>query len=173
MLFHGGLIPEYILVQKLGLMDSVWALILPKAANVFNMILLIHFFNSVPKSLEEAAYVDGAGHFKTLFYIYIPISMPVIATILLFSIVFHWNQWFDGLIYLTEQKDYPMSTLLNTLLHTTIDQQAVVGQEKIANITDRTVNATQIILGTVPILFVYPFLQKYFVTGIKLGAVKE
>ena len=103
-LFSGGLIPSYILVQKLGLMDTIWALVLPGALSVWNVILMMNFFRGLPKELEEAAYLDGAGHIKTLALVYVPLSMPAIATLSLFTMVGQWNSWFDGMIYMSDVK---------------------------------------------------------------------
>lgn len=174
MLLNAGLIPTYILVQKLGLINSIWALILPNAINMFNMILLMNFFRtSVPKALEEAAYIDGAGHFRTVASIYLPISLPAIATISLFTMVWHWNSWFDGLIYMTDTRKYPLATFLQTIIVQQDTSQLNVDPEDMAMLSERTVRASQVFIGALPILMVYPFLQRYFVKGIVLGAVKE
>lgn len=174
MLFHGGLIPSYILVQKLGLINTIWALVLPSAINVFNLILLMNFFRTgVPKTLEEAAFMDGANHFRILFSVYLPISMPAIATIGLFTMVGQWNSWFDGLIYLTDAAKYPLSTFLQTVIVQQDLSQMNVDPEELKNLSERTSKSAQIFIGALPILMVYPFLQKYFVKGIVLGSVKE
>ncbi|MEH7180204.1 carbohydrate ABC transporter permease [Neobacillus vireti] len=174
MLFHGGLIPSYILIQKLGLINTIWALVLPTAINVFNMILLMNFFRTgVPKTLEEAAIIDGASHFKILFQIYLPISMPAIATVGLFTMVSQWNSWFDGLIYMTDAMKYPLSTFLQTVIVQQDLSQMNVDPEELKNLSERTSKSAQIFIGALPILLVYPFLQKYFVKGIVLGSVKE
>jgi len=173
MLFYGGLIPSYMVVRNTGLLDSIWALVLPCAINVFNIILLMNFFRSIPKEMEEAAAIDGAGHFSILLRIVLPVSAPVLATVLLFFIVNHWNAWFDGLIYMNTPANYPLQTYLQT---------QVVGQDlmasttrdirQIGNISDRTGKAAQVFLAAIPVLAVYPFLQKYFTTGIVMGSVK-
>lgn len=174
MLFNGGLIPTYILIQNLGLINTIWALVLPSAINVFNMILLLNFFRTgVPKTLEEAAFIDGAGHFRILFSIYLPISMPAIATIGLFTMVGQWNSWFDGLIYLNDAAKYPLSTFLQTVIVQQDLSQMNVNPEEMKNLSERTSKSAQIFIGALPILIVYPFLQKYFVKGIVLGSVKE
>ncbi|MEK5060540.1 carbohydrate ABC transporter permease [Paenibacillus shunpengii] len=170
MLFHGGLIPTYIVIQKLHLMNSIWALVLPVALNVYNMILMLNFFRAIPKELEEASLIDGAGHFTTLLRVYLPVSLPSIATIILFVAVFHWNAWFDALIYLKQDK-WPMSTLLQSLVKAP-DPSITTSAEDAANITERTLKSAKIFIGTLPILVVYPFLQRFFVKGIVLGAVK-
>jgi len=174
MLFNGGLIPTYIVVQKLGLMNSIWALVLPSAVNVFNMILLLNFFRTgVPKALEEAAYIDGADHFRILFYIYLPISLPALITIGLFTMVFQWNSWFDGLIYLNDVSKYPLSTFLQTIIVQQDFSQLNISPDVVKNLSQRTVKAAQIFIGALPIVLVYPFLQRFFFKGIVLGSVKE
>ncbi|GAA0306531.1 putative aldouronate transport system permease protein [Gracilibacillus halotolerans] len=174
MLFNGGLIPTYILIQNLNLINTIWALVLPSAINVFNMILLLNFFRTgVPKTLEEAAFIDGAGHFRILFSIYLPISLPAIATIGLFTMVGQWNSWFDGLIYLSDANKYPLSTFLQTVIVQQDLSQMNVDASEMKNLSERTSKSAQIFIGALPILLVYPFLQKYFVKGIVLGSVKE
>lgn len=173
MLFNGGLVPTYILVQKLGLMNSIWALVLPMALNVWLCILMLNFFRTIPKELEEAAFMDGATHLTTLIRVYLPLSLPAIATLSLFSMVFHWNEWFMGLIYLTDTELYPLSTFLQTVIVQQDLTKVSTDPSDLENIAQRTVKAAQIFIGAVPILMVYPFLQKYFVKGIVLGAVKE
>jgi putative aldouronate transport system permease protein len=171
MLFSGGLIPGYILILKLGLMNSLFALILPGMVAVFNIILLLNFFRTVPKDLEEAAFMDGAGHFRSFFTIYLPISLPAIATVSLFTMVGHWNAYFDGLIYIKEAERLPLASFMQTIIVqadlTKFDPAMV------ANMSQRTIRASQIFIGALPILLVYPFLQRYFVKGITIGAVKE
>ncbi|MDF9843667.1 MULTISPECIES: carbohydrate ABC transporter permease [unclassified Paenibacillus] len=173
MLFSGGLVPMYILIQKLNLMNSIWVLILPGAVSVWNIILLLNFFRAVPKEMEEAAFIDGAGHFRTLFSVYLPVSMPAIATLSLFTIVGHWNSWFDGLLYMTDHRNYPLATFLQSVIVQQDFSKVTVRPEDLENISQRTVKAAQIFIGMAPILIVYPFLQRFFVKGIVLGAVKE
>ncbi|MGO4546331.1 carbohydrate ABC transporter permease [Paenibacillus sp. 2TAB23] len=172
MLFHGGLIPTYLVVSGTGLMDSIWALIIPSAVNVWNMILMLNFFRNLPPELEEAALIDGAGHFRTLFSIFIPVSMPSVATIILFTMVMHWNSWFDGIIYMTKIHDYPLASFLHTIVVKENFTEVGVDLAALNQISNRTVKASQIFIGSLPILLVYPFLQKYFVKGIVLGSVK-
>ncbi|MDQ0343433.1 carbohydrate ABC transporter permease [Lederbergia wuyishanensis] len=174
MLFSGGLVPSYIIVTKVGLMNSIWALILPVAVNAFNLILLLNFFRTaVPKSLEEAAYMDGAGHFRILFSIYLPVAIPALATVSLFTMVFHWNSWFDGMIYMTDSKKYPLSTFLQTIIVQQDYSKMSVDAETLRNLSQRTVKSAQIFIGALPMLIIYPFLQRYFVKGIVLGSEKE
>lgn len=173
MLFSGGLIPWYIVIKQAGLIDSIWALVLPGAVPVFSVILLLNFFREVPKELSEAAFIDGAGHWTTLWKIYVPVSTPALATILLFALVGHWNSWFDGLILMNDADNYPLQSYIQTIVvqrsYSMLSRQEIT---ELATISDRTLRASQIFLGTLPILLVYPFLQKYFVKGIVLGGVK-
>ncbi|MFC4596808.1 carbohydrate ABC transporter permease [Cohnella hongkongensis] len=174
MLFSGGLIPTYMTVNKAGLLDSIWALVLPGAVPVFNVVLLLNFFRGLPKELEEAAFIDGAGHFRTLWKIYFPLSLPAIATIALFTTVGHWNSWFDGLIYMNSPDHYPLQSYLQTVIASRdMTLASSTDLELLAEVSDRTVKAAQIFMGALPILLVYPFLQRYFVKGIVLGSVKE
>lgn len=171
MLFSGGLIPSYILIKNLGLMNSLWALILPGLVSVYNIILLLNFFRRVPKELEEAAFIDGAGQLRTFWTVYLPISMPAIATITLFTMVGHWNSYFDGLIYMKDNTKLPLASFLQTII---IQMDfSKLDPETVAKLSQRTLKASQIFIGALPILIVYPFLQKYFVKGIVIGAVKE
>lgn len=174
MLFSGGLIPTYMTVKETGLLGSIWSLVLPEAVPVFNVILLLNFIRALPKELEESAFMDGAGYWRVLRSIIIPLSLPSIATIGLFTIVSHWNSWFDGLIYMNSQARYPLSTYLQTV----VINQDMIGLNNadlndLQEISDRTAKAAQIFLGSLPILMVYPFLQRYFMTGIVMGSVKE
>lgn len=172
MLFNGGLIPTYLVVSNTGLIDTLWALIIPSAVNVWNMILMLNFFRNLPQELEEAALIDGAGHFRTLFSIFIPVSMPSVATILLFTMVVHWNSWFDGIIYMTKINDYPLASFLHTIVVKENFTEVGVDLATLNQISNRTVKSSQIFIGALPILLVYPFLQKYFVKGIVMGSVK-
>ncbi|MBB6675052.1 carbohydrate ABC transporter permease [Cohnella nanjingensis] len=173
MLFNGGIIPSYILIRNLHLMDTLWALILPGAVQVFNMILLMNFFRNTPKELEEAAFIDGAGHFRILALVYLPLATPAIATLSLFSIVGNWNAWFDGLLYINNYRNYPLATFLQTIIVQQDFNKINPDINELKNISQRTVKAAQIFIGMLPVLVVYPYLQKYFVKGIVLGAIKE
>jgi putative aldouronate transport system permease protein len=173
MLFNGGLVPWYIMIQKLHLMNSIWALILPSALNVWNIILMMNFFRGVPRDLEEAALIDGANHFTTLLRIYLPVSLPAIATISLFTMVYHWNSWFDGLVLINDYRKYPLATFLQTIIVQRDFSKVSIDPSELANISERTVKAAQIFIAALPILLVYPFLQRFFVKGMVLGAVKE
>ena len=173
MLFSGGLIPWYITIKYMGLIDSIWALIIPCAVQVFYIILLLNFFRELPKELDEAAYIDGAGHWRLLWQIYVPLSKPALATILLFITVNHWNSWFDGLILMNRPEHYPLQSYMQTII--VGKDMARINEKDIAIlklVNDRTSKAAQVFIGTVPILLIYPFLQKYFTTGIVMGSVK-
>lgn len=173
MLFSGGLIPSYVLISKLNMIDTMWALVLPSAVSVWNMILMLNFFRTIPQELEEAAYIDGANHLRVLWSVYLPVSMPSIATLSLFTMVFHWNSWFDGMIYMTKPEGYPLATYLHSMIVSDNLSRIGVTLEGIENFSNRTVKSAQIFIGALPILIVYPFLQKYFVKGIVLGSVKS
>ncbi|UJF32196.1 carbohydrate ABC transporter permease [Paenibacillus hexagrammi] len=178
-LFNAGLIPTYMVVKTTGLIDSIWSLVLPGALPVFSMLVVMNYMRSLPKELLEAAYVDGAGHVQTLIRVVLPVSLPTIATVALFSVVEHWNSWFDGMIYMNRIENYPLQTYLQTVV--------VNPQEFMRNNTDlsgnlskylsmvsaRTTGAAQMFLAMIPILCIYPYLQKYFTTGLVMGSVKE
>jgi putative aldouronate transport system permease protein len=174
MLFSGGLIPLYMIVRETHLLNSIWALVLPNAVPVFNVVLLLNFFRALPRELEESALIDGAGHWTILWQIYLPLSKPALATLTLFTVVFHWNSWFDGLIFMNSPANYPLQSYLQTLLQ--IDLFSVSGtgmdQRMLQLVSDQTLRAAQIFLAAIPILIIYPFLQRYFVKGIMLGSVK-
>jgi putative aldouronate transport system permease protein len=178
MFFSGGLIPSYFLINELGMLDTIWALVLPTGVNVFNILLLVNFFRNLPKPMSESAFVDGANHFQVLARIYLPTSTPVIATITLFSIVTHWNSWFDGIIYMNTPANYPlqsylqvMVTGLSVLMNTQVT--SLFSLDILSKISNRTIISAQICIGIFPIMMVYPFLQRYFVSGITIGSVKE
>lgn len=174
MMFYGGLIPTYITVRNTGLIDTVWALILPCAVNVFNILLMMNFFRGIPKEMLEAATIDGAGHFRLLCAIVLPVSAPVLATVTLFFIVNHWNSWFDGLIYMNKPDNYPLQTYLQTMVisKNLMTMESLRDVRSMTNVSDRTGKAAQIFLAAAPVLVVYPFLQRYFTTGIVMGSVK-
>ncbi len=176
MLFNGGLIPNYIIVSKLGLMDKLWALILPNSVQVFNVVLLLNFFRSLPKEIEESAFVDGAGQFTIMWRLFVPLSKPALATITLFCLVSHWNTWFDGLIYMNNQKNYPLQSYLQTIIAVstthTMDFSNLEQLAEHMKVNERNLKAAQVFIAMIPVLAVYPFLQKYFTTGIVMGSVK-
>jgi len=173
MLFNGGLIPNYVVVKELGLLDRLLALVLPSAVQVFHIILMLNFLRNLPKELYEAAHIDGAGHWATLWRVALPVSTPSIATLTLFTIVFHWNSWFDGIIYMNNPAHYPLSSYLQTvIIAKDLSAMNTSSILEYANLSDRTVKSAQIFIGLVPIVLVYPFLQRYFIQGIVMGSVK-
>lgn len=173
MLFSGGIIPLFMVVSKLHLTNTIWSLVLPGAVPVFNVILLINFFKGVPDSLDEAARIDGAGPLTVFLKIYLPVSLPALATVALFAIVNHWNDYFSGLIYMSKAEMYPLQTYIQQL---TVDLTQITDAnqlKQLASMNNRTFNAAKIVVSTIPLLIIYLFLQKYFVTGMVIGAVKE
>lgn len=177
-LFSGGLIPSYMVVRYTGLMDSILALILPGALPVFNMLVVMNYMRGIPKEMEEAAYIDGAGHLQTLIKVILPVCKPTIATVTLFSFVAHWNSWYDGMIYMNTVDKYPLQTYLQTIVINpeAFFRNATNVSAELANflnlVNARTTNAAQLFLSIIPILCIYPFLQKYFTTGLVMGSVK-
>lgn len=174
MLFNGGMIPTYLVVNKLHLCDTLWALILPSAVGVGNIILLMNFFRSVPKELEEAAEIDGANPLEILMNVFIPVSKPCIATIILFCAVGHWNDYFSGILYISKIRNYPLQTYIQSV-SAAIDISQITDPKKIQEyltISEKTLNAAKIVVSTVPLMIFYPFVTKYFKDGIVVGAVK-
>lgn len=172
MVFSGGLIPTFILVDNLGLIDNLWVLILPGLINPWFMLIMRNFFMALPQELEEAAIVDGAGPATILFRIVLPLSLPSIATIGLFYAVAHWNAWFDAAIYMKDIHRMPVQVILRSIL-----QQALMNDpEAFINIQVMpptvAIQSAMVVISTVPILVVYPFLQKYFVKGALVGSIK-
>ncbi len=172
MLFSGGLIPWFLAIKSLGLLNTIWALILPMAVQVFYIIVMLNFFRNIPVELSEAAIMDGASHWDILFRIYVPLSTPALATILLFVAVLHWNSWFDALILMNSVDKYPLQTYLKTTVITGDFTRLLNDPLLVAKLSEQSLRAAQVFLATVPILIVYPFLQRYFVKGLVLGSVK-
>jgi putative aldouronate transport system permease protein len=172
MVFNGGLIPFYLVVRNLGLLDTVWALVLPFALPIWNVIILINFFRETPPELEDAAVMDGASHWQLLWHVYLPLSVPALATITLFSAVYHWNEFFFGMIFMTSSERYPLQSFLRQVVILQDMSQLVRDPSQFSQFSDRSLRAATIFVTTIPILVVYPFVQRYFVAGVKLGAVK-
>lgn len=177
MLFNGGMIPTYILVRNLGLLNSIWSLVLPGALPIFNVIMLMNFFLGIPKSLEEAALIDGASPFQVLIKIMVPCAKSSIATVSLFSIVGSWNDFFSGLIYMQKVENYPIMTYIQSL---NVDIQELLKSgasssalENVTELSNRNLNAAKIVVAVIPLLLIYPILQKYLITGMVMGSVKE
>ncbi|MFV0519272.1 MAG: carbohydrate ABC transporter permease [Lachnospirales bacterium] len=168
MFFSGGLIPNYLLISSLGLTKSVWAMLVPFAISQFNLIILMNFFRGLPKELEEAALIDGLDYFGILIKIIIPLSTPAIATIALYTAVFFWNDWFHGLIYLSTDQ-FPVMLFLRNI----VNGASAVGEMSGEKTTiAMSIKSAVIITTTLPIIILYPFLQKYFVKGLTVGSVK-
>ena len=177
MLFNGGLVPTYLVIKNIGLIDTIWSLVLPGAVPVFSVILLMNFFKGIPHALEEAAVIDGANPLYVLFRIFIPLSKAAIATVTLFSVVGHWNAFFDGKIYINTPAKMPLQSYIQSLTVqvdfarlSTMTKEQVLEQLERSNLT---FNSAKVVVSMIPILLIYPFLQRYFVTGIVMGAVKE
>jgi putative aldouronate transport system permease protein len=172
-LFSGGMIPWYMVIKETGLLDTIWALTIPGAVPVFNVILLVNYFRSIPAELEEAAYMDGASHWCILWKIFLPISIPTLATVLLFSLLSHWNSWFDGLILMNNPDKYPLQSYMQTIVisrdPTTLTERDL---DLLKIISDKTTKSAQLFIAMIPIICVYPFLQKYFTTGLIVGGIK-
>ena len=173
MFFSGGLIPEYILIRNLNLLDSIWALVLPGLINPFYLIILISFFNNIPESLEESAEIDGSSQYRTLISIVLPLSLPVIATLSLFYAVGRWNGFSDTLMYIQSPELYPLQLKLYQLIQNNMVTELMQMEGTQMNkMMPESLKAASVIFATVPILIVYPWLQRYFVSGVMLGAVK-
>lgn len=171
MLFSGGLIPTFLVVKSLGFYNKIWAIIIPGAISIWNLIITRTFFMNLPDSLEESATIDGANDIQILFQIYLPLSMPIIATMTLFYAVGHWNSYFAPLIYLNDKRKYPMQIFLRNILISSEMGQYQMQMEDTAVIST-SIKYTVIMVTTLPILIVYPFIQKYFVKGVMVGAIK-
>ena len=175
MLFGGGLVPWYILMSNLHLLNKIWALVLPLSVPVSSMAILMNFMRSLPKEMEEAASIDGAGNFRILWSILLPVLTPSLATVGLFAFVYHWNDWLSGALFINNPAKYPLQTYLQTLLTNMRDLLRQSGSDYytlLQRMNEQTGRASQLFLGLVPILVVYPFVQKYFTTGLVMGSVK-
>lgn len=171
MLFSGGLVPTYIIIKSLGLLDSIWVLVLPGMISVFNLIVVKGFFEGIPLEMEEAAIIDGAGEMAILFQVIMPLAMPVVATIGLFYAVGHWNSYFDAIMYINKADLMPLQVVLRKILLSAQFQQASE-QGNSQNVSSIAIQMAAVIVSTVPILVVYPFVQKHFTKGVMIGAVK-
>ena len=173
MFISGGMIPLYFAVKSLGLDGTIWSLIFPSAINTFNLIIMRTSFSALPVSLEESAKIDGAGHVTILFRIILPISKSVLAVITLYYAVQHWNAWFNAMLFLKERSQYPLQLILREILIQN-DMSAMsdsLGYSELGFISE-TIKYATIVIATVPILCIYPFLQKYFAKGALIGSVK-
>jgi putative aldouronate transport system permease protein len=174
MYFSGGIIPDYVLVKSLGLLDSMWSLILPGAISAFNLILLKSFFNSLPEGLEEAARIDGCTDFGVLVRIVLPLSLPIIATLSLFYAVGKWNSFMDALFYITDPNKYPLQLKLYQIVVNcqSLDAAFAEGNMSPGMLPDG-LKAASVMFATIPRVCVYPFIQKHFIKGVMIGAIKE
>lgn len=173
MLFSGGLIPWFMVVKWVGLYNNLGSLVIVPAVQVFHILIMMNFIRSLPKEIEESAYLDGAGHFQTLVRVLLPLCKPSLATLLLFAFVFHWNNWFDGFIFMSNKEGYPLQTYLYTVLTVPDTSNMTPDQIKIfANLNSKSIKASEIFVSALPIFVIYPFLQKYFTKGIVMGSVK-
>ncbi len=183
MLFSGGLIPYYLQIQNLGIMNSFWVYVLPGLFSIWNMIVMKTSFKSnIPEALFESAKIDGAGYFRIFFQLVFPLSLPMLAALSLFTAVWHWNDWFTGAFFVSDYKLHPLQTYLQRIL-TTNEASNLLSQQldKIKEaqafhsqaLTTRSIRMATIMVATLPILFVYPFLQRYFVQGVMIGSIKE
>lgn len=173
MYFSGGLVPLYFTVRGVGLYDSLWSLILPTAINTFNLMIMRTGFASIPISLEESARIDGAGHYTILYKIILPLAMPTVAVMILYYGVHHWNAWFHASIFLRSQSKYPLQLLLRQILMINDTSSMTSGVDSGTTFAvSETIKYAIIVIATLPVLAVYPFLQRYFVKGVMIGAVK-
>lgn len=174
MLIGGGLIPTYMVVKELKLINSIWSMIIPSLMSVWNMLIMRNFFYSIPPSLEESALIDGATPFQILIKIIIPVSLPAFVTIGLFYAVGHWNAWFDAVIYLKDRDKYPVQVVLREFVLTMTHYELTLEESTgiAAKPPNTTIRSAIIIVSTLPILCIYPFVQRYFVKGILVGSIK-
>lgn len=173
MWFSGGLIPSFLLNKSLGLLNSFWVYIFPCAVNPFNLMIMRNFFQQIPDSLDESAKLDGANDLRVFWSIYLPLSTASIATLTLFYAVFHWNMWFDSMLYMNRKEMWTMQYTLRQLIDSaTVTDIATVGTAMDNIPPAETVRMATVVVATVPILCIYPFLQKYFVKGMLVGSVK-
>lgn len=181
MYFGGGLIPTFLVIRGLGMMNTFWVFIIPGLISVWNMIIFRTFFMGLPGGLEESAQIDGCGNWATFFKIILPLSGPVIATLGLFTAVAHWNEWFLPSIYITSEKLLPIQSMLQQILSTNImteqmsklDSAAQGRMSQMKSVTTKSLSMATMMVATLPIIAVYPFVQKYFVKGVMVGSLKE
>lgn len=174
MYFSGGMIPDYFLMRSLGLLNNLWALILPGLLGAYNLILMRNYIDGLPDSLEEAALIDGANDVQVLFRIVLPLCLPILATLGLFTVVGYWNSYFSAIIYLTKRNLWPLQLVLRELVFESGAnelQQGMAAEDRVS--APFLLKMASIVVATLPIMLVYPFLQKYFMTGLVLGGVKE
>ncbi len=174
MFFGGGMIPTFFVIKSLGFYNTVWAILLPSAISSYNVIVMRTFFANIPVELEEAAFIDGAGDATILFRVYLPLSKAIFAVMLLFYGVGRWNSWFDSMLYLRNSKLHPLQYVLRSILASADSNAVITTSEEMANesVYNEIIRYCTIMVATLPVLFVYPFLQKYFVKGVMVGSLK-
>ena len=173
MIFSGGIIPLYIMVRSLGLYDSVWALVIPGMVSTFNLLIVKTYFENLPAEVEEAAKVDGCSDIQTLFRIVLPLSAPIMATIGLFYGVTHWNEYFKGIFYISDKTLMPMQVVLRSMIQApNVSSELSINSLALDALPPETIKMAVVVVATLPLLIIYPFLQKYFVKGALLGSVK-
>ncbi|MDQ6422713.1 carbohydrate ABC transporter permease [Paenibacillus sp. LHD-117] len=184
MYFSGGLIPYYLVNRELGLMNTFWVLVIPTVISVYNMIIFRTFFMGLPAGLEESARIDGASTFGVFFRIVLPLSGPVIATLSLFTAVYHWNDWFTATIFINEADKFPIQTMLQQILNSNImteqltmatkgNAAAADAMNRMQSVTTKSLTMATMMVATLPIILVYPFVQRFFVKGVLVGSLKE
>ncbi|MDI6617087.1 MAG: carbohydrate ABC transporter permease [Clostridiales bacterium] len=173
MFFGGGMIPSFLLIKNLGLYDKIWALVLPGAVSTWNLIIMRTFFqNSIPLELQESAFIDGASDITVFFKIIIPLSTPIMAVMVLFYGVGHWNDWFSALLYISKRAKYPLQIILREILIQSSTQDMSGGSLSDQEMIGEGIKYATMVVATLPILCLYPFLQRYFVKGVMVGAIK-
>lgn len=172
MMFGGGLIPCYILNSRLGLINSIWVLVVPGAIPIYNVIVILNFFRNLPTSIREAGMIDGANDFKLLLRIYVPLSLPCFATLITFCIIGHWNAWFDGMLYMRDADLYPLQTFLKAKIASIGNIKSQQKVEQMLLVSDRSLMYAYIALSCIPIMLVFPILSKHIKSGLVLGSVK-
>jgi len=173
MLFNGGLVPWYMTMKSIGMINNIWGLVLGGGLPVFNVILVMNFFRNLPKEMEESALMDGAGPWRILFGIFLPLSTPVLATVLVFTIVGHWNEFFQALVLMTKNENYPLQSYIRQVTaNVDLSKMDAESVKRLTSLSNQTLNAAKIFISMLPLLIIYPFFQKYFVKGITLGSVK-
>lgn len=174
MFFSGGMIPTYLNMKELHLLNTFWVMVVPGCISAYNVIIFRTFFQNIPSELRESAYMDGANDLTVLFRIYLPLSKALLATFALFTIVAHWNEWFNALIYLKDENKYPLQMFLRSIIFTQQEGQSGQVRDMIQNrqINPKNIQMAAIVITMAPILCMYPFVQKYFIKGVMLGSIK-
>ncbi|MDR1263758.1 MAG: carbohydrate ABC transporter permease, partial [Oscillospiraceae bacterium] len=175
MLFGASLVPWYFIIKSTGLIDTIWALVVPGGLPIYNTILLMNFFRNEPKAIKESATIDGVNAFQMMMHIAVPLAIPALATVTVFSIVGHWNNFFDGLLLINNPQRIPLQTYIQTLSNNNfvITSTSITQEELEAMSSLKTFNAAKVVFAALPVALFYPFMQRFFFTGITLGSVKE